>query len=163
MELGFSNLFFKISYPISGTINKFCFSVYFITGNDLVASFGWIPVLSISVFVGIFRLGVGPIPWFMCAELIPTEAQRWALPAILFTAWGVAFLCSKTYLAAVDIFGFTNVFTFFIIVCSFGLLETIFLLPETKNKSRVQIQQDLGSEPSKLNTLITKPVITIEN
>lgn len=120
-------------------------------------------MLTISVFVGIFRLGVGPIPWFMCAELIPTEAQRWALPAILFIAWGVAFLCSKTYLAAVDVFGFSNVFIFFIIICTLGLLETIFLLPETKNKSRVQIQQALGSEPAKLDQLDKKPVIIIEN
>lgn len=147
-------------------ISLFIFILYLILislGYDLALRLGWIPVVTVSSFVGSFRLGVGPIPWFMCSELLPIEAQRWALPIIFFVAWSFAFICSKSYLDAVTTFGYQQVFIFFGIICVVGLLFTFFLIPETKNKSRAQIQEELGSSTCKLSDFRPRPVIIIEN
>lgn len=132
------------------------------SGYTIEEQFGWIPVLAICIFVGIFRFGVGPIPWFLGAELVPIDAQRWALPTIFFIGWGIAFIWSKSYLAAVAAFGYVIVFIFFMFVCVLGLLHTL-IIPETKSKSRIEIQEALGAPVSKYVELKSTAVIIIED
>lgn len=95
-----------------------------------------------------FRLGVSPIPWFMAPEIIPTEAQKWAPSTIVCITWGTSFLLSKNFLSAIEAFGQVPVYSFFLIVCAIGVVYTWVFIPETKNKSRHQIQQELGAVSS---------------
>jgi hypothetical protein len=40
-----------------------------------VDKFGWLPLVSLMVFILAFSIGCGPIPWIMNVELIPPEAR----------------------------------------------------------------------------------------
>ena len=40
-----------------------------------VNNFGWLPLVSLLVFVLSFSIGFGPIPWVMNVELMPPEAR----------------------------------------------------------------------------------------
>lgn len=91
-----------------------------------------------------FRIGVSPIPWFMAPEIIPTEAQKWAQSTIVCITWGTSFLLSKSFLPAIQAFGQIPVYSFFLLVCAIGILYTYIFIPETKNKSRKEIQRELG-------------------
>lgn len=95
-----------------------------------------------------FRLGVSPVPWFMIFEIVPTEAQKWAPSFIVSFTWGTSFLLSKSFLPAIQTFGQVPVYIFFLAVCITGYFYTLIFIPETKNKSREQIQRELGATMS---------------
>jgi SP family facilitated glucose transporter-like MFS transporter 8 len=40
-----------------------------------VDSFGWLPLVSLMVFILAFAIGFGPIPWVLNVELMPPEAR----------------------------------------------------------------------------------------
>ena len=48
-----------------------------------VDNFGWLPLVSLMVFIFSFSIGFGPIPWVMNVELMPPEARVKNLPKIL--------------------------------------------------------------------------------
>ena len=52
----------------------------FIT-KDTVDSIGFLPLVSLMLFITAFSIGFGPIPWILNVELIPPEAR-----VILFSA-----------------------------------------------------------------------------
>lgn len=110
--------------------------------------YGLMPAGSLCLFVAMFRLGVSPVPWFMAPEIIPIEAQKWAPSTIVCITWGTSFLLSKTFLPAIQAFGQVPVYTFFLVVCVIGVLYTWIFIPETKNKTREEIQQALGAPRS---------------
>ncbi|XP_065212246.1 facilitated trehalose transporter Tret1-2 homolog [Planococcus citri] len=158
----------KILIRISCSVMILCLSVYvtymcLLSGGYSVSEdYSWLATLSICLFVGIYRLGISPIPFFLCTELVPVEAQKWALPKMFFIGWGVAFIWSKSYLAAVASFGYVIVFLFFMFICLLGLLITL-IIPETKNKSRLEIQAELGAPVAKYVELKSNAVIIIED
>lgn len=140
---------------VTMTVSIFIFTSYLqlvSTGYEFLQdTAGWIPAVTLCVFVGFFRIGVSPIPWFMSPELIPTEAQRWAQSIIVCISWGTSFLLSLSYLGLVEQFGQVAVYSFFTLVCAFGIFFTAFVVPETRNKSRVEIQRQLGAKHIELN------------
>lgn len=85
------------------------------------------------------------MPWFMAPEIIPTEAQKWAPSTIVCITWGTSFILSKCFLPAIGAFGQVPVFSFFLAVNFIGFLYTWLFIPETKNKSRDEIQRELGA------------------
>jgi len=92
-----------------------------------------------------FRLGVSPIPWFMTPEIVPTEAQKWVPAVIVIFTWGSSFFISKFFLLSLETFGQVTVYSFFSALCFFGFFYTWIFIPETKNKSREEIQRELGA------------------
>lgn len=118
----------------------------YVTGHEYISQqYGWLPTVCLCLFVGMFRFGVSPIPWFMAPELIPTEAQRWAPSGIVCITWGTSFLFSLSYLPSVTAFGQVAVYSFFTVVSFLGVVYTWLIVPETRNKSREQIQIELGA------------------
>ena len=43
--------------------------------KDTVDSIGFLPLVSLMLFITAFSIGFGPIPWILNVELIPTEAR----------------------------------------------------------------------------------------
>ncbi|XP_066587406.1 facilitated trehalose transporter Tret1-like isoform X2 [Prorops nasuta] len=60
------------------SICMFTLSGYFHFQNEHdVSKFAWIPLLSFAVFIIIFSVGFGPIPWLMVGELFTNNAKRY--------------------------------------------------------------------------------------
>ncbi|XP_066993707.2 facilitated trehalose transporter Tret1 [Anabrus simplex] len=110
-----------------------------------VSDFGWIPVLSVNLFLIAFAIGVGPIPWFMMAELLPLEAKRWGSGVAVCLNWTLSFVVTKWFDTLLDCMGSTFTYTLFSVICFIMVLFVGFLVPETKGKSREEIQQELGA------------------
>lgn len=116
------------------------------TGVD-VSNIGWLPVTSLSVFIIMFSLGLGPIPWMFLTEIFP--------PSIKGPASSIACLSNWLFCFAVT-FGFDPVckaihqsFTFwlFSIISILGSIFVLMLVPETKGKSLDEVQYALGGDP----------------
>lgn len=43
-------------------------------GND-VSSIGFVPLVSLCVFIVLFSIGFGPIPWMLIGEIFPAQIK----------------------------------------------------------------------------------------
>lgn len=106
-----------------------------------VKAFGWLPVVVICLFISIFRAGLGPIPWFMIAEVLPTEVKPWATSAVVCYTWLCTFLVTKSFLVVVDTLGFSYTYLMMSSVATVGLLFFLYCVPETKNRTPQEIRE----------------------
>merc|ERR1712038_562904 len=64
---------------------------------DVAQSMAILPVVSLSVFVALFSIGFGPIPWLMMSELFSPEVKSSASSIATTTNWTLAFLVTKFF------------------------------------------------------------------
>ncbi|XP_060854794.1 facilitated trehalose transporter Tret1-like isoform X1 [Rhopalosiphum padi] len=96
----------------------------------------------LCVFISAFRLGLGPIPWFISTELSPALYGGRIQSLAASFSWTLSFVIMKSFKILVE----ANPV---LLWCSFtafsaaGFLFVLFYVPETNNKSREQIHLDL--------------------
>lgn len=124
---------------------------YWLKTNDYdVSDIGWVPLTSLSIYISVFSLGFGPIPGIMMGELFSPEAKGVALGIVCILASLLEFIVVKSFHNLVDWFDFGITFWIFAANCMAGTVFVYFLVPETKNKSLQQIQDELsGKTPKK--------------
>ncbi|KPJ13961.1 Facilitated trehalose transporter Tret1 [Papilio machaon] len=111
-----------------------------------VASFGWLPLVCLVLFIISFSLGFGPIPWMMMAELFSVEFRGSASGITVVVNWCLVFIVTLCFPLMKDAIGIYSCFWFFaafMIICIFFVF---FLIPETKGKTVSQIQAILGGK-----------------
>nr|CAD7260354.1 unnamed protein product [Timema shepardi] len=120
-------------------------SIYFYfkdAGHD-VSSIGWLPLASVTTFVVMFAVGLGPLPWFMMSEVVPTESRDWINAMAVCLNWTLVFTVTKVFSLMLNSMGNAGTFGFFCICCVVGLVFVAVVVPETKGKSLEEIQDDL--------------------
>lgn len=110
---------------------------------------GWVPLVSLSVYISVFSLGFGPIPGIMMGELFSPEAKGVALGIVCILASLLEFIVVKGFHNLKEWFQFGVTFWIFAGNCLLGTLFVYFLVPETKNKSLQQIQDELNGKKKK--------------
>jgi len=108
--------------------------------DSLAHELSVLPVVSLSLFVSMFSIGFGPIPWLMMSELFSPEVKSVASSAATTTNWTLAFIVTKFFQDMVSGVGEAGAFWIF-----GGCLAVIFIfcllfVPETKGKSLEEIQ-----------------------
>ena len=121
-----------------------------------------LPVISLSLFVSMFSIGFGPIPWLMMSELFNPEVKSIASSLSTSCNWTLAFVVTKFFSNLVAGVGgnFYNIQSFYYTfpfseASAFwifgGCLVFVFLfcllfVPETKGKSLDEVQQLFRSD-----------------
>jgi SP family facilitated glucose transporter-like MFS transporter 8 len=108
-------------------------------------NYGWVPIVALSVFVWVFAFGIGSLPWFMMAELLPTEAQDWGSSSAICLNWSLGFLVTNVYGSMVRDMGAAATYGVFCTICVLGTLFMAFVVPETKGRSPDEIQRLLAA------------------
>lgn len=109
-----------------------------------VSNIGFIPLVSLVLFIISFSLGFGPIPWMMMAELFPAEIKGVASGIAVMFNWLLVFFVTKTFPSMTASFGSHNtfwIFAGFMVAC---VIFVFSLIPETKGKTNAQIQEILA-------------------
>nr|CAD7462899.1 unnamed protein product [Timema tahoe] len=57
----------------------------------------WLPLVLFALYLSAFSVGFGPIPWFMMAELIPTESKGWVTGVVATVNWLAMFLVTQLF------------------------------------------------------------------
>jgi facilitated trehalose transporter len=102
---------------------------------------GLLPLISLIVFMFGFSIGYCSIPFLLMGELIP-EKQRSFLSSIAGSLnLGIMFIVIKTYHDLVNAVGEDGTFWFYSGICLFSCFFVYFLVPETKGKSLIEIEE----------------------
>uniref|UniRef100_A0A1B6E0I4 Major facilitator superfamily (MFS) profile domain-containing protein n=1 Tax=Clastoptera arizonana TaxID=38151 RepID=A0A1B6E0I4_9HEMI len=141
----------RVLLLISQSVMAICLGVlgYFFkmkdSGED-VSSLGLVPLASVVVFIVVFSLGAGPIPWLMVGELFTSEIKGIATGIAVGMNWTSVFIVTKTFQALINNFGNNVTFWCFGLICAVGAVFIFFIIPETKGKSLEEIQMELSGK-----------------
>lgn len=124
-------------------------------GKD-VSSWSWIPLLSLAVFIIVFSLGYGPIPWIIMGELVPNNLKGISSALAACGSWLLAFTVTNNFDSLTTRFGAGPTFWGFSVICIIGAIFVGILLPETKGKDIQVILEELGKKPSNITLESTK-------
>lgn len=126
-------------------------AVYFyLKQTDVDArNFGWLPLLCVNIFISVFSLGFGPLPWVMMAELVPNESKSWANGLAVSISWILVFGITYLFGSMVRNLGQMIMFGIFGGMCTLGTVVVACVVPETKGKTREEIQRELGKTQRK--------------
>jgi len=106
-----------------------------------VDDLGFLPLLSLMVFVSIFFMGMGPIPFLLNVELIPPEARALSSSLALTFNWIISFLVSQFVPSIGSAIGASSCYFIFSGVALLGTIFIIISVPETKGKTEEEIKQ----------------------
>lgn len=114
----------------------------FQSSHDL-SNVSWIPLLSFAIFIVIFSVGFGPIPWLMVGELFTSNMKSVASAATVICSWTLAFLVTKCFQDMVDLMGISSSIATFGMISLIGTIFVSVVVPETKGRSVEEIQIEL--------------------
>ncbi|XP_023331546.1 facilitated trehalose transporter Tret1 isoform X2 [Eurytemora carolleeae] len=105
--------------------------------------FNWVPIICLLAFIIPFCLGPGPLTWILLSDLsIPQAAAAVGSVASLLN-WGFAFIFTTVFGGMEEMLGKCGVFWFYGFSSIIGGIFVLLFLPETRGKSRREIEQML--------------------
>ncbi|XP_047525556.1 facilitated trehalose transporter Tret1-like [Pieris napi] len=111
-----------------------------------VAPYAFLPLLCLIVYMVLFTLGVGPVPWILVAEMFPPRTKCLASGIASFCCWTAGFVWTRFFRDVAASYGIYTAFWVLAICCGFGFIFSISpLLPETKGKTFDEIQDMLNN------------------
>lgn len=106
-----------------------------------VTAFGWLPLVSLIVYVIGFSLGFGPIPWLMMGEILPAKIRGSAASIATAFNWMCTFIVTKTFEDVIGVIGAHGTFWMFGIIVVVGFVFVIVSVPETRGRSLEEIEK----------------------
>nr|XP_012221518.1 PREDICTED: facilitated trehalose transporter Tret1-like [Linepithema humile] len=108
------------------------------------AGYGWILHSSVIFYELIIALGLNPLSYMMLGELFPTNVKGAAVSLANLWSSFLAFIVSKLYQIISDYCGVYAAFYWFTTSCFLGFVFILFIVPETRGKSLLDIQEELN-------------------
>ena len=92
-------------------------------------------------YIVAFSLGLGPIPWLLMAEILPSRARGVAASAATLLNWSCSFVVTETFGDLVDWLSPAGAFLVFACVCFGGCAYVLAAVPETKGLRLDEVEQ----------------------
>jgi SP family facilitated glucose transporter-like MFS transporter 8 len=146
----------RVLLLLSASIMGLCLAIlglYFCLKNkgDDVSSIGWLPLICVAVFIVMFSLGFGPLPWMMMGELFAPNVKGAASSIAVCTNWTLVFIVTFSFGKLIDGLGEHTTFWIFAVICGIATVFIFYLVPETKGKTLTEIQSILRGDGSHKN------------
>ncbi|XP_060948497.1 solute carrier family 2, facilitated glucose transporter member 3a [Limanda limanda] len=111
-----------------------------------IAAMSYLAIAAVMMFVAMFEMGPGPIPWFIVAELFSQGPRPAAMAVAGCCNWTANFLVGMSFPKLVELCG-PWVFLIFATFLVLFFIFTYIKVPETKGKTFDEIAQCFGSAP----------------
>jgi sugar porter (SP) family MFS transporter len=111
----------------------------------------WVALVALVLFMASFAIGLGPVFWLMISEIFPLSVRGSAMAVCSVFNWVANFFVSYYFLQLVDAIGKAWTFGLYAAMGIVGIVFFITKVPETKNRTLEEIEQDLGA-PSRAST-----------
>ncbi len=114
-------------------------------------SYGWLPVVSLMLYVASFAIGLGPVFWLLISEIFPLKIRGLAMSIASDANWGSNLLVALTFLSLIQLVGKGWTFWLYGIITILAVLFSFKLVPETKGRSLEEIESHWreGKQPGK--------------
>jgi len=113
-------------------------------GTDKMVWMGatsWVPCGTILVLLFLGNGGYGTIVWVVIAEIMPKRVRSVANSVIIFVAYLLGFVSTKTFVDFTNAIGEGETFWLYATVCLVGGIFTLIFVPETRGKSLLEIEE----------------------
>uniref|UniRef100_A0AAY5KK08 Major facilitator superfamily (MFS) profile domain-containing protein n=1 Tax=Esox lucius TaxID=8010 RepID=A0AAY5KK08_ESOLU len=114
-----------------------------LVGTKGYSSLSYLSIGAVFLFVAMFEMGPGPIPWFIVAELFSQGPRPAAMAVAGCCNWTANFLVGVSFPKLEELCG-PYVFIIFLVFLIFFFVFTYFKVPETKGKTFEEIARDFG-------------------
>ncbi|XP_042886119.1 facilitated trehalose transporter Tret1-like [Penaeus japonicus] len=104
------------------------------TGSEDPVPYGWIPLVSMMLFLVGSCFGVNPVPYILANEYFPTSIRSQASSVCISFSTIVNFVALQVYSPMQDGLTQTGLYAFYAGVCGIGIPFTYFFIRETKGK-----------------------------
>ncbi|XP_014203271.1 facilitated trehalose transporter Tret1-like [Copidosoma floridanum] len=104
----------------------------------------WIPLATLVVYILVYSLGWGPLPWVVMGEIFAPGVKSKASALCVLSINTLSFLLTKFFTNVEQTFGAHICFGFFAFCCALEIVFVMSVVPETKGKTLVEIQRKLG-------------------
>jgi MFS family permease len=101
---------------------------------------------ALLLYIAGFAIGLGPVFWLMISEIFPLAIRGPAMAACTVANWSFNFAISFTFLSLVEALGRGGAFWLYAGIAVLALLFFWTKVPETKDQSLEEIEQELGAE-----------------
>lgn len=136
-----SDLFMAISAAILGMFFYLKDNEYSIADNSVVRT---IPLIATCVFLVMFSIGFGPIPWMFISEIFPPNTKGPASSIASFFNWNCAFAVSFGFPIIKELLHSDLTFWMFAAISGAGAAFVLMFVPETKGRTVDEVQRILG-------------------
>jgi hypothetical protein len=119
------------------SISIFTLSLYFLLNLNFLV----IPILSLIGFSSSFSFGIGAVTWVINSEIYPNGIRGRASSISTFFNWICNYFVSFSFLPLITNFGNSSTFMMYSVISILGFLFVYYKVPETKNKSFLEIQK----------------------
>ncbi|XP_012261235.2 facilitated trehalose transporter Tret1-like [Athalia rosae] len=127
-----------------------CYFKFKSSGIDLT-DYGWVPLVSLILYMISYSVGFGCIPWIMNGELFSSNTKSVANACTVVLNWSMGALVMSMYTRLVISVGEAVVFWIFSGLMVSAFIFTIFVVPETKGKTLQEIQYELSGKKKKID------------
>ncbi|KAK4875277.1 hypothetical protein RN001_011699 [Aquatica leii] len=141
----------RILLVLSGGIMSVCLATlavyYYLQQQQYdLSCFYFVPLSCVAVYLIVFSIGLGPIPWMIAGDVFLPQVKGLACSVSTTFNWILAFTVTKLFLPVQSAIGIGFTFGIFAIICVCAAVFTIFVIPETKGKTLEEVQILLAGE-----------------
>ncbi len=104
---------------------------------------GWPMLLLVVMAIAFYALTLAPVTWVILSEIFPNRIRGLAMSAATVALWSASFLLTYTFPVLNDLLNASGTFWFYALICLAGFVFIFKNLPETKNKSLEELEQEL--------------------
>ncbi len=114
----------------------------------------WVAAGSLTLYVGSFAVGLGPVFWLLISEIYPVKIRGLAMSIATVANWGANLLVALTFLTMVQVLGRPSTFWLYGLVGIGAWIFAYALVPETKGRSLEDIEAHwrAGKHPREMGT-----------
>ncbi len=112
----------------------------------VVAQVSDMPILGLvglCVYIAAFAISLGPLPYVLMSELVPSTIRETGIAAASATSWLFNALVALFFLSGVSVFGLSGVFFFFAVVCVIAFMVALVWMPETRGRNLDAIEDNV--------------------
>jgi hypothetical protein len=124
----FSEAVMGISFLALGTF----FYIKHVNGGTAPVTLGWLPLVSVLLFIVAFSVGIGPLSWTIMAEILNPNVKGLCSAIAVSLVWFLSFVVNKIYSTLNNGVGIYGSFWIFSTVSIIGFFIVYFIVPETK-------------------------------
>lgn len=112
----------------------------FMYEGNVEKPFFWFPLVCTWIWVFFAMLGISSLPWLMAGELFPTRVRGLMTGVLWVNVYFYTFISVKMYPVIIPIIRIYGVLIIFSMSSFLALIFSVFILPETKGKTLIEIE-----------------------